>query len=92
MNTSTEFYTLFPWVKDLPLLSADSFIWEEYDADNSWLCHDPIVPFVEWTPIGRIDGNDLKVRPRPGVAVLFEDDSGRRHWQHVSRYAASAGY
>jgi hypothetical protein len=74
----------FPWLKDLPVLSADSFPWNENEGDNSWLVdgHKSELP-EGWTPIGKINAEKLKVRPRVGTAVLFEDTEGNRFWQHV---------
>jgi hypothetical protein len=75
----------FPWLADLPVLSNDSFSWPAYRGDNSWLIDgDNSELPKDWTPIGKINGDDLIIRPRPGTAVLFEDDNGERFWQHVT--------
>ena len=74
----------FPWLVDLPTLSPDSFPWEEYEADNSWMINGYKAKLPnDWTPIGKIDGNNLIIRPRPGIAVLFELSNGNKCWQHV---------
>lgn len=75
----------FPWLADLPAISPDSFPWEEYEGDNSWLVEGDKSELPDgWKPIGKINANFLRIRPRQGTAVLFEDDDGRRFWQHVS--------
>ena len=75
----------FPWLNDLPILKPDSFPWEEYEPDNNWLVKGDLPD--GWKPMGKIDANLLRVRPRQGTAVLFEtdDDNQRWFWQHVSQ-------
>lgn len=74
-----------PWLKNAPILQSDSFPFHEHNMDNSFLGEfdgtSVILP-EGWVVLGMIDGSDLKVRPRPGVAVKFADSSGE-FWMHI---------
>lgn len=74
-----------PWLKDVPILQSDSFTFSEHEMDNSFLGNcpkDSIILPEGWIVLGMIDGNQLKVRPRPGIAVKFSD--GRNEfWMHI---------
>jgi hypothetical protein len=74
-----------PWLKGALILQSDSFPFEEHNLDNSFLSDfdgTSIVLPEGWIVLGMIDGNDLKVRPRPGVAVKFSDGEGE-FWMHI---------
>ena len=76
----------FPWLIDLPNLSPDSFPWNEWEGDNSWLCC-PCVDTVDlpddWVAIGWIDGEKLIVRPKLLTIAVKFNDGARDFWQHI---------
>lgn len=72
-----------PWLVDAVELGADSFPFHEHNMDNSWLNSNDIIELPEgWIVLGFCDGDTLRVRPRPGVAVKFADKTGE-FWMHV---------
>jgi hypothetical protein len=74
-----------PWLKDVPILQSDSFTFLEHEMDNNFLSNcpkDSIILPEGWIVLGMIDGNQLKVRPRPGIAVKFSDGTNE-FWMHI---------
>jgi len=78
---------VFPWLKDVPELNPNSFMFEEHEMDNSWLCHgdlDTINLPEGWICLGWADGLAIPVRPKPGMlAVRFANEDGQEFWLHL---------
>jgi hypothetical protein len=75
-----------PWLMEADVISADNFPFYEHCLDNSFLYDtdgESIILPKGWMVIGYCDGNTLRVRPRPGIAVKFADESGE-FWMHVA--------
>jgi hypothetical protein len=77
---------MFPWLADLPNLSPDSFPWNEWEGDNSWLGwgDKDIIELPEgWIALGWCDGGKLAVRPKPDQIAVKFNDGERDFWQHI---------
>ena len=87
MKPSSRTIMVFPWIKTAPELNPNSFMFEEHEMDNSFLCDgskDIIMLPDGWICLGWADGLAIPVRPKPmTLAVRFADENSKEFWCHV---------
>lgn len=78
---------VFPWLKTAPELNPNSFMFEEHEMDNSFLCDGSkdVIELPEgWICLGWADGLAIPVRPKDKMlAVRFADEENREFWLHL---------